>query len=187
MQSACHREGRGARGCVQWLVALVASTCLSVAMTEVASAQTALNVASGSDLVNALTTVSTNPGTSYRINFTSNVTLNASTTLPAINTTSPLIISGNNNTLDGGGVQRGFFIYSGIVSISDLSITRAQALGGAGGSGLGAGGGGLGAGGALFVASSGNVTVSNVQLMSSNAAGGPAVVFQEPGQEAVVA
>jgi hypothetical protein len=97
-----------------------------------AQAQTIINVATGSDLVNALTTVDANLGTSYRINFTQSISLNANTTLPAINTSSNLIISGNDYTLNGGGVQRGFFAYAGTMMINDLTITNTTAVGGAG-------------------------------------------------------
>ena len=159
-----------AAGLVRWSLVLAGP---GVLLATEAEAQTVLNVASGSDLVAALTTVDTNPGTSYRINFSKAVTLNADAILPAINTVSPLVISGNNLTLNGGGVQRGFLVYSGTVAINDLAITGTQAVGGLGGEAVGgSGGGGLGAGGALFVASGGHVTVSNVQFANNNAMGG---------------
>ena len=60
---------------------------------------------------------------------------------------------GNGNaqmqTLDGGGDQRGLFIYSGVVNVTDLTLSDMRALGGSGASG---GGGGAGLGGGLFVA-----------------------------------
>ncbi len=143
-----------------------------ILIVQPASAQIAINVASGAELVSALTTVSSNPGNSYRINFTQSITLDSGTTLPAINTSSALTISGNNKTLDGGGVQRGFLVYRGPVAISDLAITNARAVGGNGGEGESGGGGGMGAGGALFVASGGSVSVSNVQLNANSAKGG---------------
>jgi autotransporter-associated beta strand protein len=137
-------------------------------------------VANASDLVTALTTVDNNPATSYTITFTASVTLNAGTTLPAINTSSTLTINGGNFTLDGGGVQRGFLAYAGTVGINNLTIANTQALGGSGGSmtgsgtgvAAGGGGGGLGAGGALLVASGANVTITNVSLTGNNATGG---------------
>jgi hypothetical protein len=83
-----------------------------------------------------------------QINFTRSITLDANTSLPAISTSSNLTISGNNSTLNGGGSQRGFFIYAGPVSINDLAIINTYAVGGAGGNaaGDGGGGGGMGAG-----------------------------------------
>ena len=116
--------------------------------------------------------VANNPGTDYRINFTNNIALTNTTTLPAITTSSTLTVSGNNYTLDGSGVQRGFFVYSGTANITDLSITNVKAFGGAGGIGFGGGGGGMGAGSALFVASGASVTVTNVNLTNGNANGG---------------
>lgn len=152
--------------------------CVAVAIVLLAAfsahGQTVISVATGADLVNALTTVSSNPGTSYQINIARNVTLTGTTTLPAINTSSAVTIDGGSNILNGGGVQRGFFVYAGTVTINNLTITNAQALGGAGGNagGSGGGGGGLGAGGAIFVANGASVTVSNVNVTGNSATGG---------------
>ena len=155
-----------------WSGRLLFAVIASRFLTKATQAQTIINVASGSDLVNALTTVDNNPSTNYRINFTQSVTLDSTTTLPAINTSANLTITGNNKTLDGGGVQRGFFVYAGSVGISDLTIANAQALGGTGGHGGATGGGGLGAGGAIFVASSGTLTASNLHLVTNTSMGG---------------
>ena len=65
---------------------------------------------------------------------------------------------GNGHTLDGGGSQRGLFVYAGAVSVEDLSINGKLAAGGTGtggGRGVagrrdssgGGGGGGYGGGG----------------------------------------
>ena len=116
------------------------------------SAQTAISVANASDLVNALTTVDANPTTSYVINFSASVTLGSSTSLPAIVTSSAVTINGQSNILDGGGVQHGFFVYAGTVTIQNLTIQnmlaqgRQPALAEAEEAGLGAGG-------AIFMAS----------------------------------
>ncbi|WP_283807762.1 autotransporter domain-containing protein [Bradyrhizobium mercantei] len=132
-----------------------------------------LNASDGASLVTALTTIDNNPGISYTLNITNNITLTAGTTLPVINSSSSVTINGGNFTLDGGGVQRGLFVYSGTVAVNNLTIQNAVAKGGNGGSGQdGGGGGGMGAGGALFVASGANVTVSNVALASNQANGG---------------
>ncbi len=146
---------------------------LLIASGTGAHAQTVLNVGDGASLVTALTTIDNNPGTNYTLNITNNITLTAGTTLPIINSRSTVTINGGNFTLDGGGVQRGFFVYAGAVAINNLTIQNAVAKGGNGGSGFdGGGGGGMGAGGALFVASGANVTVSNVSLASNQANGG---------------
>jgi len=129
-------------------------------------AQTAISVTSASDLVNAITTVDGSPGTSYAINFTGSITLGAGNTLPAINSSSSVTIDGHSATLDGGGVQRGFVVLAGTVTIQNLTIQNTVTRGGTGGSGAAGGGGGLGAGGAL-IAAGGSVTLSNVTLGSS--------------------
>jgi hypothetical protein len=154
---------------------LVVATLGSLALLATAArAQVVINVADGASLSAAINTVDTVPSASgYIIKFQNNITLTsaASNTLTAFNTTSNVTVNGNGFTLNGGGVQRGFFVYSGNVAISNIAITKTLAQGGAGGSG-GAGGGGAGLGGALFVASGGSVTVSNVSLTSNAAIGG---------------
>ncbi len=135
-------------------------------------AQTVLTASDATSLISALTTIDNDPVNSYRIDITQNITLTGSDTLPVITSTSVITINGGGYTLNGGGVQRGFFVYSGTVAINDLAIANAVASGGGGGSGLSAGGGGLGAGGALFVANGANVTVSNVQMTGGAATGG---------------
>jgi uncharacterized protein with beta-barrel porin domain len=157
--------------------ALGLSVALGTFATSPATAQTVINVTDGASLSAAIAQVDSNASASYVINIQNNITLTgaAANTLNAFNTTSNVTINGGGFTLDGGGVQRGFFVYSGTVAIDNLTIQNTQALGGnGGGSSGGGGGGGLGAGGALFVASGGNVTVSNVQLRSNNATGGSA-------------
>src|SRR6516164_510731 len=93
--------------------------------------------------------------TSYTITFTGDINLTSGATITdllAINLSSgsTLTISGANHVLNGGGATRGLFVYSGTVTVDDLSITSAAAVGGAGGAG--GGGAGAGLGGGLFVA-----------------------------------
>jgi uncharacterized repeat protein (TIGR01451 family) len=96
--------------------------------------------------------------------------------LPSI--TDDLTIDGGGKiVIDGVGSYRVFFVDSGLVLISDLSIRNAQAKGGAGGNNGGnaggGGGGGAGLGAALFVNQAGaNVTVNNVSFADNRAAGG---------------
>ena len=68
-------------------------------------------------------------------------------------------IDGAGQTLDGGNAYRGFFVYSGPVTIENLTIKDTAAIGGVGGAEAQPGGGGAGLGGGLFVASSGSVTL----------------------------
>ena len=94
------------RRAAQWATLVASAAGLLLATPAVA--QVVLTANSAASLVSALTTVDRNPGTHYEINITSNINLTAGTALPAINTTSPLIINGNNFTVNGGGVSRGF-------------------------------------------------------------------------------
>ena len=116
-------------------------------------------------------------GTTYTINITGTISL--SSDLLAFNLASgvKVLVEGTNGgggltnqTINGNNAHRGFFVYSGIVTLDDLTIQNAKAQGGAGGSG--GGGGGAGLGGGLFVASAGSVTLENVSFSGDSAIGG---------------
>jgi hypothetical protein len=118
-------------------------SCAAYALVSCTSAhaQTVINVSDGAALSAAIAQADSNASASYVINFQNNITLGAaaSNTLNAFNTTSNITVNGGGFTLDGGGVQRGFFIYSGTVRINNLTIANTTAVGG---SGSGAAGGG---------------------------------------------
>jgi outer membrane autotransporter protein len=128
-----------------------------------------LFVNSDATLRNAITSAAAGD----RIVFQSSVTLTAD--LPTVGTN--VTIVGNGNTLSGNNQFRGLFIggFSGTtqipvsVSIQNLTIANARAVGG---SGTAQGGGGAGLGGALFVANQATLTVSNVTLTGNSAFGG---------------
>ncbi len=87
---------------------------------------------------------------------------------------SSLTIDGNGDTLDGAEKYNGLFVYAGNVSIENLSIANAIAVGGNGAS---RGGGGAGLGGGLFVGANvagdaGAVTLTNVVFNGNSATGG---------------
>jgi hypothetical protein len=124
------------------------------------------------------------------IGFGANVDIKLNSALAAINLQSGVtldVVGGNNAvTLDGEGQQRGLFVYSGVVNITNLTIENTVAKGGAGAD---EGGGGAGLGGGLFVAgatppggggASGDpgqqvvpvVTLSNVIFKNDSAVGG---------------
>ena len=114
----------------------------------------------------------------FEIDLTLNADIALTTALDAINLHSgvTLDIEGNGATLDGRNSTRGLFIYSGTVTIENLTIANAKAVGGAGANG---GGGGAGLGGGLFVgndaangAAPANVTLANVNFSNDAAAGG---------------
>ena len=130
-------------------------------------------------------------GTAYTINITGQI--NLTTALLAINlpTGVSLTIAGTDGggngvpqvqTVNGtptageggsGASERGFFVYSGNVTLENLIITNAVAQGGAGGSGPTAGGGGgAGLGGGLFVGGAADVALNNVSFSHDSAAGG---------------
>ena len=91
---------------------------------------------------------------------------------------SDLAINGAGNVIvDGAGSYRAFFIDTGTVALSNLTIRNASAKGGAGGNvggnGGGGGGGGAGLGAAVFVNQAGaNVAITNVSFSANSAVGG---------------
>lgn len=83
---------------------------------------------------------------------------------------------GHGITIDAAG-HRGLFVSASNVSIDDLTIANAKAVGDAGqnapsGGGGGGGGGGAGLGGGLFVGSTAHVTLSNVAFHNDSSTGG---------------
>ncbi|GAA4333549.1 hypothetical protein GCM10023165_08770 [Variovorax defluvii] len=107
------------------------------------------------------------------INLTGNITLDRNIGVLAGNAT---INGGNNYTLDGANTYRGFFIESGTVTISNLTLQNLKAAGGDGGTDTISGGGGMGAGGAVFARSGVQLTLNNVSLVSNAAVGGNSVL-----------
>jgi hypothetical protein len=117
--------------------------------------QTIFTVASETDLNNALTAIdltgaSSAPNTAYTITLNSGLTganaLQLTAALHAINLAQgdTLTIQGNGDTIDGGGSQRGLFVYSGKVTVENLTLANMTATGG---NGFGNAGGGAGLGG----------------------------------------
>ena len=120
----------------------------------------------------AIRTIDTGPAGHYVIDINGPIDLTSELLAINLPAGSTLTIQGTNGsggaqvqTIDGGGSQRGLFVYSGDVTVENLTLQNMLAQGGAGG---GAGGGGGGLGGALFVADDaahgaapGNVTLSN--------------------------
>jgi hypothetical protein len=124
-----------------------------------------------------LTGTDSHANTAYTITITASFTIGA-TALDAINLASgnTLAVQGGSNTIDGGGTQRGLFVYSGVVTVQDLALADMLAVGGAGDAGAG---GGAGLGGGLFVAGTanggtapGNVTLIDVTFSNDAAQGG---------------
>ncbi len=112
------------------------------------------------------------PKLAYSITFTASFAL--TTDLYAIDLAagSSVTINGGGFSLDGGHTFRGFFDYAGGLTLENLTIQNTVATGGGGGSGATPGGGGAGLGGALFVASGGAATLSDVRFLDDQAIGG---------------
>ena len=101
------------------------------------------------------------------------------TALEAFNLQSGVTVDliGNGFTLDGGGTERGLFVYAGSVAVANLTIANMAALGGTAADALAGGGGGAGLGGALFIGSNvagdaGQVALNNVVFTGDSATGG---------------
>ena len=122
----------------------------------------------------------------YTIDIAAGANIELTSALEAINLKSGVALDieglGAGATLDGANAsdvsddQRGLFVYSGVVTIANLTIENMKAIGGGGVSG----GGGAGLGGGLFVAGFGdpdqtvtpNVTLDDVIFSGDSATGG---------------
>jgi hypothetical protein len=133
--------------------------------------------------ITAIDQASVGDGTQFVIQLRPGALLSESTDMPAINLkgNDNLIIDGGagaGTILDGGTANRGgFFVYQGHVTIENLMIQFAFAMGANGGDG--GGGGGAGLGGGLFIANDaargaapGVVTLQNVSFAHDGAVGG---------------
>ena len=109
----------------------VISTCGKSAVTG----PIVLNVGTLADLNAAIKEIDAEPANAgaYQINLTADIVLNGD--IEAINLKSgvTLTVDGGNSVIDGDGKYRGFFVYSGAVTIEDLTIQNAAAIGGVGG------------------------------------------------------
>jgi autotransporter-associated beta strand protein len=126
----------------------------------------------------AIEQANANPAQADKITFNlpfGHETIELSGYLPIINKTggSLEIIGQGTTVVDGQSQHRPFFVNSGSVTISNLTIQNGLAQGGNGGNATSTGGGGgLGAGGAIFVRDGASVTVDSVNFLSNAAAGG---------------
>jgi hypothetical protein len=89
-----------------------------------------------------------------------------------------IVINGGGYTISGS--SEIFFVQSGNVTLSNMTLSG-NAVGGNGGTSGYTGGGALGAGGAIFVGSSATVTASGVQFSNNSATGGSAAVNDGSG------
>ncbi|MBY0370219.1 hypothetical protein K2X33_05995 [bacterium] len=114
-----------------------------------------------------------NSQTCGRIEFSTTGTVTLASALPAIASNILMVGPGAAQfTVSGNTAYRPFYITSGTVSISGITIQDGRGNGTAGGAGgAGGGGGSAGMGGGLFVRS-GTVTVSNVIFANNSVTGG---------------
>ena len=140
---------------------------MSTIVTQTASNAAALNA----DILQADSISQHNTVVAYTIDLTGNITLGAALDAINLDPGSSLTIEGNGNTLDGNHAANGLFAYAGTVSVDDLTIADARAVGGPGGGSEG-GGGGAGLGGGLFVASGAVVSLDGVVFTGDSATGG---------------
>jgi fibronectin-binding autotransporter adhesin len=80
-------------------------------------------------------------------------------------------------TIDANFVGRVFTIVEGTVTITDVRIVNARAIGGAGGAGTFPGGGGGGVGAAIYVGNAGVLTTTNLSIENAAAQGGAGGAF----------
>ena len=118
-----------------------------------------------SDLNAAIATVNGRASTDV-FNFAASFTLTTTLTPLVMVAGETLTIAGGGFAIDGGASQGGLFVYSGTVTIKNLTLANMGAQG------SGSGGGGAGLGGGLFVGSFGDVTLSGVSFTNDAANGG---------------
>ena len=147
---------------------------------------TTFNVSDETSLNGDIRTIDAAPAGAYQLDFAGSIP--ETMPLEAINLPSgvTLTIDGAGFALYGAGQQRGLFVYAGAVTVEDLTIQNAVAVGGAGGGGAVGGGGGAGLGGGLFVGSNvagdpGQVTLLDVAFNGDKATGGAGGAGGESG------
>ncbi|WP_163156010.1 autotransporter-associated beta strand repeat-containing protein [Bradyrhizobium uaiense] len=162
-----------------WLAAaLVVAVCLGTVTAAQAQFVVTTTADSGPGSLRDAINQANVAGGTITFNLPANSTIATSTAngaLPPINNNVTIDGSGSSGlVISGGNANRVFFVLSGTVAISNLTIANGSAQGGAGGASSAApGGGGLGAGGAIFV-NAGSTTVSNVTFSNNTATGGAA-------------
>lgn len=143
------------------LVAVIVALCASAAFAANFNANTEAT------LVTAINSANGAAGNDT-ITIQANITLTAA--LPNITTNIDFI--GGGFTINGNNVTRIFWVDSGTVTFSNMTLQNGRAKGGDGGNAsLNTGGGGMGAGGAIFI-NNATVTCTSVTFASNTAIGG---------------
>lgn len=164
----------------QWIL----GTCLSLTLVSAAQARTdpgpiTIVVSNTNDSgPGSLRQAITNASSGDTISITATGTINLASALPTIDKNLTITGPGAANlTVSGGNASRVFFVQSGTVTISDLTVAQGRGKGGDGGAGMYSGGGGLGAGGGLFVNTGAAVTARNIAFTDNAAVGGEGVRY----------
>jgi hypothetical protein len=105
-------------------------------------------------------------------NITLAATTNSGGDLDAITAGTGVTINGNGFAIDGAGRYAALMVLGGSITVQNLTISNAAAIGGLGGYGYAGGGGGAGLGGGLFVGAGANVTLNSVTFSNDAAIGG---------------
>lgn len=130
--------------------------------TVTSAAQLATDIAA----IDAASQADAGSGASFEIEIATGVTLSETAALPAISLdgSDTLTIQGNGSTLNGNAQFSGLSVNSGAVTIDNLTIENAVALG--------SNASGFGVGGGLFVGQGTTVTLNNVSFADDAATGG---------------
>ena len=149
-------------------------TLVTEAATDYSNISTSAQLSAAITAIDLELQASGGDGTNYSIALGSGLTLTETAQLNAVNLAGndTLTIEGDGAVLDGDNKYNGLFVYSGKVTVEDLTIENAKAVGGAGAAGTLGGGGGAGLGGGLFIAAAGDVTLENVAFANDSATGG---------------
>ncbi len=155
--------------------ALAVTRTVTVATDTVPGSPVGTGAGAANDLRSAIIAANGSSGDSIVFNCGTPCTITLGGPLPVI-TASMTIDGGANVTIDGNSLYRAFFVESGTVAISNLTVSNAKAQGGSGGNGNGSspgggGGGGAGLGAGLFNYG-GTVTLSKVRFQNAVAVGG---------------
>jgi len=134
------------------------------------------SVTNSSDYVSALTSINSavtgGTGNSYAIDFSSGLTVTPGTgAFINAGTGNAVSIDGHGGTLSGGDTLTPVVIFSGAVTMSNLTVADGFGKGGESDI-VGVGGGGAGLGGGLFIATSSVVTLNNVSFTGNSTKGG---------------
>src|SRR5262249_7764218 len=128
------------------------------------------NAGNTTDLITDINNANAAGSGTVTIDITAGFTLTSGLPAIALQPGVSLVIEGGGNTLDGGTDVQGFAVFSGNVTLDNLTLADAVAQGATGDPA--GGGGGAGLGGGLFVGSQATVHLKGVLFSHDGAHGG---------------